>query len=45
MKRDICDQSANKFKPKLRSVTWDDIKIFDSVDRSYNRFIQIFLSL
>ena len=45
MKRNISDQSTKKFKQKLRDVTWDDIKIFDSVNHSYNRFLQIFLSL
>ena len=34
-----------KFKQKLRDVIWDDIKIADSVNHSYNRFLQIFLSL
>ena len=45
MKRNISDQSIKKFKQKLRGVTWDDIKIFDSVNNSYDRFLQIFLSL
>ena len=45
LKCNICDQSIKKFKQKLRDVTWDDIKIFDSVNYSYNRFLQIFLSL
>ena len=45
LKRNISDQSTKKFKQKLRDVTWDDIKIFDSVNHSYNRFLQIFLSL
>ena len=45
LKRNICDQSIKKFKQKLRGVTWDDIKIFDNVNHSYNRFFQIFLSL
>ena len=31
LKRNISDQSRKKFKQKLRDVTWDDIKIFDSV--------------
>ena len=34
-----------KFKQKLRDVIVDDIKIADSVNHSYNRFLQIFLSL
>ena len=29
----------------MRDVIWDDIKITDSVNHSYNRFLQIFLSL
>ena len=29
----------------MREVIWDDINIIDSVNRSYNRFLQIFLSL
>ena len=45
MKRNICDQSIKKLKQKLRDVTWDDIKTFDSANHSYNRFLQIFLSL
>ena len=45
LKRNISDQSIKKFKQKLRGVTWDDIKIFDSVNNSYDRFLQIFLSL
>ena len=45
MKRSISDQSIKKFKQTLRGVTWDDIKIFDSVNNSYDRFLQIFLSL
>ena len=45
MKRNISEQSIKKFKQKLRDVTWDDIKIFDSVNHSYDRFLQIFLSL
>ena len=45
LKRNISDQSKKKFKQKLRDVSWDDIKIFDSVNHSYNRFPQIFLSL
>ena len=34
-----------KFKQKLRDVIWDDIKIANSFNHSYNRFRQIFLSL
>ena len=45
LKRNICDQSIKKIKQKLRDVIWDDIKITDSVNHSYNRFLQIFLSL
>ena len=41
LKRSISDQSIKKLKQKLRDVTWDDIKIFDSVNHSYNRFLQI----
>ena len=44
LKRNICDQSIKKLKQKLRDVTWNDIKTFDSVNHSYNRFLQIFLS-
>ena len=44
LKHNICDKSIKKFKQKLRDVTWDDIKIFDSVNHSYDRFLQIFLS-
>ena len=45
LKRNISDQSIKKFKQKLRDVTWDYTKIFDSVNHSYDRFLQIFLSL
>ena len=38
LKRNISDQSIKKFKLKLGDVTWDDIKIFDSVNHSYDRF-------
>ena len=38
LKRNISDQSIKKFKLKLGHVTWDDIKIFDSVHHSYDRF-------
>ena len=41
-KRYISDQSIKQFKQKLRDITWDDIKIFDSVNHSYDRFLQIF---
>ena len=45
LKSNACDQSITKFKQKLRDVTWDDIKVFGSVNHSYNRFRHIFLSL
>ena len=45
LKCNICDQSIKKFKQKLRDVTLDDIEIFDIVNHSSNRFLQIFLSL
>ena len=45
LKRNICDQSIKNFKQKLCDVICDDIKITDSVNHSYNRFLQIFLSL
>ena len=37
LKRNISDQSRKKIKQKLGDVTWDDIKIFDCVNHSYNR--------
>ena len=40
MKHKICDQSIKKTKQKLRDSTCDDIKIFDCVNHSYNRFLQ-----
>ena len=36
LKCNISDQSIKKFKQKLRDVTWDDSKIFDSVNHSYD---------
>ena len=45
LKRNICDQFIKKFKQKLHDVIWDDIRIIDSVNHSYKRFLQIFLSL
>ena len=45
LKSNACDQSITKFKQKLRDVTCDDIKVFGSVNHSYNRFPHIFLSL
>ena len=45
LKRNISDQSIRKFQQKLSDVTRDDIKIFVSVNHSYDRFLQIFLSL
>ena len=45
LKPNISDQSIKKFKQKLYNVTWDYNKIFGSVNHSYNRFLQIFLSL
>ena len=45
LKHNISDQSIKKFKQKFCDDAWDDIKIFDSVNHSYDRFLQIFLSL
>ena len=45
LKSNIYDQSTKKFMQKSRDVIWDDIEISDSVHHSYNRFLQIFLSL
>ena len=45
LKLNICNQSIKKLKQKLRDVTWNDIKPFDSANHSCNRFLQIFLSL
>ena len=45
LKSNIYDQSTKKFKQKSRDVIWDNIEISDSVNHSYNRFLQIFLSL
>ena len=45
LKRNIYDQFIKKFKEKLRDVPWDKIKIVGSVNHSYNRFLQFFLSL
>ena len=41
LKHNICDQSIKNFRQKLHDVTWVDNKIFDSVNHSYYRFLQI----
>ena len=41
LKCNISDQSVKKFKQKLRDVTWDDSKIFDSVNHSYDSSITV----
>ena len=44
-KRNISDQSIDKFKQKLRNIDWKNIKILRNVNEVYSKFIKIFLSL
>ena len=44
-KRNISDQSIDKFKQKLCNIDWNNIKILQNVDDAYGKFIEIFLSL
>ena len=44
-KRNISDQSIDKFKQKLRNIDWNNIKILRNVNDAYSKFLEIFLSL
>ena len=41
-KHNICDQPINKFRQKFFDITWDYIEIFNNINRSFNRLLQIF---
>ena len=44
-RRDISDISVEKFKYKLRTVSWDSITNSSDTDKAYDKFIEIFSSL
>ena len=44
-KRNILDQTINKFKQKLRNIDWNIIKILQNANDAYIKFLEIFLSL
>ena len=41
-KHNICDQRINKFRQKFFDITWDYIEIFNNINHSFNRLLQIF---
>ena len=40
-KRNISDQSIDKFKQKLRNIDWNNIKILQNVNDAYSKFLEI----
>ena len=44
-RRDLSNVYAEKFKCKLRAVSWDSIIKFSDTNNAYNNFIEIFSSL
>ena len=44
-RRDLSNVSAEKFKYKLRAVSWDSVTKFSDTNNAYNNFIEIFSSL
>ena len=44
-KRNISDQSIDKFKQKLRNIDWNNIKILQNVNDAYIKFLEMFLFL
>ena len=44
-RRDLSDISVEKFKYKLRTVSWDSITNSSDTNKSYDNFIEIFSSL
>ena len=44
-KRNISDQSIDKFKQKLSNINWSNIKLLQNVNDAYSKFLEFFLSL
>ena len=44
-RRDLSNVYAEKFKYKLRAVSWDSVTKFSDTNNAYNNFIEIFSSL
>ena len=44
-RRDLSDIPVEKFKYKLRTVSWDYITNFSDMDKTYDNFIEFFSSL
>ena len=44
-KRNILDQTIDRFKQKLRNIDWNIIKILQNANDAYIKFLKIFLSL
>ena len=44
-RRNLSDNSVEKFKYKLRSVSWDSITNSSDTNKAYDNFIEIFSSL
>ena len=44
-KRNISDQTIDKFKQKLCNIDWNNIKILQNANDAYIKFLKIFLSL
>ena len=44
-KRNVSDQSVDKFKQKLRNINWSNIKILQNVNYALSKFLEIFISL
>ena len=44
-KRNISNQSIDKFKLKFRNIDWNNIKILPNVNDAYSKFLEMFLSL
>ena len=44
-RRNLSNVSAEKFKYKLRAVSWDSVTKFSDTNNAYNNFIEIFSSI
>ena len=44
-KREFNNVSLNLFKTKLKEVNWDILKTYKDVDKAYNKFFEIFISI
>ena len=45
IRRDLSNNSVEKFKYKLRTVSWDSITNSSDTNKAYDNFIEIFSSL